>query len=325
MRKIESRNYKIGEDTIFTDYCKSEDGFMLAGDVKIKGRYKILLVKIDKSGNELWTKIYGTGYEYEAQAIIKSDDKYIVGGNAYGRATESGGQGWEAYILSVNNNGEKLEAMSYKIGNNDVIYAMINIGDELWAMGESRSKEPSIFTMKLNKELQLLETKNYEKYDDVLAGNITSKFLVYSYKHLNKWFGRMIRIGAELNKIWERHIPELMIYSSIELDDSLLVIGTKDNKGIALKVGEYGEQEVQFEDSAILSAAIRDKHVVLAGEHEKKPVLYLLNYDLELLGKFVDCFEGWYEKAFFTDTGNIIALGYSSKGKTGVISVLEKR
>ncbi len=322
MRVIKSRNYKIGEDTIFTDYCKSENSFMIAGDVKVDGKYKILLVNIDKSGNELWTRVCGAGHEYEAQTILESDDKCIVGGNAHGRATESGGHGWKAYILSVNKSGEKLKEMTYKIGNNDVIYTMINRGDELWAMGESRSKEPSVFTMRINKELELLETKNYGRYDDVLAGAITSKFLTYSYKRLNKWFARIIRVDEELNKIWERHISELMIYSSIELGNSLLVVGTKGDNGIALKVGEHSEKEVQFEDSAVLGAATRDELVILAGEHRKRPVLYLLNYDLELLGKFVARFEGWYEKAFFTDSGEIIAMGYSQAKNMGVVSVI---
>ena len=324
MMKIKSYNYKIDEDTIFIDHCKSENGWIFAGDVKINGKYKILLLKMNKNGKELWKKIYGGGYEYEAQTIIRENDRCIIGGNAYGRATENGGHGWKGYILSVDENGEKLGDMIYNFGNNDIIYSIVNRGDELWAMGETRNEEHGIFTMRINKKFQLVETKKYKKYDDVVAGGITSKFLSYSYKHLNKWFARIIRVDEKLDEIWERDIPDLIIYSAKEMDGSVLIVGAIDNMGIALKIDEHGKKEVRFRDGVILSAEIWKDRVILAGEHDKKPVLYILNENLEIIDMFVDCFVGWYEKAFFTDANNIIALGYILSEKMGIISVINR-
>lgn len=62
--------------------------------MKIKSQnYKILLLRFDENGRKLWKKIYGNEDEYEAQTIIKSDEGYLIGRNAHGRATESGGEG----------------------------------------------------------------------------------------------------------------------------------------------------------------------------------------------------------------------------------------
>ncbi len=322
MRKIKHFNYKLGEDTIFTDFCRAKNGWMLTGDVKIDGKYKILLLKINENGEKLWSKIYGDEYEYEAQTIIKARNGYLIGGNAYGKATESGGRGWKAYILSVDEDGEKLSEGSYTISGNDTIYSMISKENEFWSMGESRDEENYIFTMKLDKELKLLDIKKFEKYEDVLAGGIFSRFLCYSYRHLNKWYGRIIQVDGELEEIWKREIPNLLIYSAIEIDDSLLVVGTKDNIGIAMKIDENGKKEIRFKNSTILSAEVQGDLIILAGEYGEKPVIYMLNKNLKMIDKFVDHFTGWYEKAFFISPEKITALGYSSVKREAVISIL---
>ncbi len=322
MRKIKHINYKFGEDTIFTDFCRSKNGWMLTGDVKIDRKYKILLLKINENGEKLWSKTYGDEYEYEAQTIIKARNGYLIGGNAYGKATESGGKGWKAYILSVDKDGEKLRESSYTISGNDTIYSMISKENELWAMGESRDEENYIFIMKLDKELKLLDIKKSEKYEDVLAGGIFQRFLCYSYKYLNKWYGRVIRVDRELEEIWKKEIPNLLIYSATEIGDLLLVVGTKDNMGIAMKIDENGEKEITFKNSTILSAEIQGDLIILAGEYGEKPVIYMLNKNLKMIDKFVNHFTGWYEKAFFISPEKIMALGYSSVKKEAVISIL---
>lgn len=99
--------------------------------------------------------------------------------------------------------GEKLKEKSYAIGNNDAIYSILDKKDEFWCMGESEEGGKSIFLMKLNRELKLLDIKKYGKYENVLAGVLTPKFLVYSYKRSNRWFAKTIRIDADFNEIWE--------------------------------------------------------------------------------------------------------------------------
>ncbi len=323
MRNIKHFNYKFGEDTIFTDFCRAKDSWIIAGDVKINGKYKILLLKVDEDVKELWNKMYGGRYEYEAQTIIKGKEGYLIGGNAYGKATESGGEGWKAYILSVDEGGRKLGEVSYAIGNNDTIYSMISKESEFWAMGESRNKGRYIFIIKLDKEFKLLDVKKYGKYEDVLAGSITPRFICYSYKHLNKWYSRVIHINERLEEIWKKEIPNLLIYSATEFGDSLLVVGVKKDTGIALKIDKYGKEEMQFKDSTILSAEIQGDVIILSGEYREKPMIYILDKDLKMIDRFVDSFDGWYEKAFFIDSKKIMALGYSSVDREAVISILD--
>ena len=320
MRKIKHIDYKFGEDTIFTDFCRAENGWIIAGDVKIEGKYKIMLLKIDENGEEMWNKIHGEEEEHEAQSIIK-DRGYLIGGNAYGKATKGGGESWKAYILSVDEHGKKMGEISYAIGKNDAIYSMIRMGDELWVMGESDGR--GIFIMRLDKELKLREVKRYQGYEEVLAGSITPRFLCYSYKNSNRWYGRVARINEELKEEWEMEIPNLLIYSTKEFDGSLLVAGTEEDTGVAMKIDEKEEKEVVFKDGSILSVEIHEDKVILSGESEGKPVIYLLNKDLKMIDEFVDDFPGWYERAFFANSDRIITLGYSPGERKGIISMLE--
>ncbi len=325
MMKIKSQNYRFGEDTIFTDYCKAGNGWIIAGDAKIDGKYKILLLRLDENGRELWKKIYGNEDEYEAQTIIKSDGGYLIGGNAYGRATESGGEGWKAYMLLIDEMSEKLKEKRYVIGNNDVIYSMLYKKDMIWCMGESEKNGKSIFLMKLNNELELLNIREYGKYEDVLAGVLTPKFLVYSYRHSNRWFTMIIRIDANFNDVWEKQIPDVLVYSGMEMNGSLLIVGSRKDAGMLIKIDENDEIDVEFRDSTILSAEIYNGNIILGGNYREEPAIYILNNNLEIEDKFVDNFKGWYEKVFSASSKKVIALGYSSVGKEGTISIVERR
>ena len=72
----------------------------------------LFVLRIDKDGNEIWTKTYGTDAKENASAIVKSNDgNYLLG--AYSFAFDILQQQPDAWILKINNDGDVLWNNNY--------------------------------------------------------------------------------------------------------------------------------------------------------------------------------------------------------------------
>ena len=131
------QKFEEGEETILTD-CTAEENFCIViGDEKVNGKYRILVAKIAADGKILWSKNYGDEDEYEAQTILNIHGGYLIAGNAHGHATEEGGEGWQAYLMLVDDEGNKIKEKSYEIGDNAAIYHVIEKDGLFYCLGES--------------------------------------------------------------------------------------------------------------------------------------------------------------------------------------------
>jgi hypothetical protein len=74
------------------------DGYMFVGTSKsYGGTDKVLLIKTDSAGNQLWTKVYGTGGDQANSITPKADGGFIIAGKTAAN---------NAWILSIGPNGE---------------------------------------------------------------------------------------------------------------------------------------------------------------------------------------------------------------------------
>jgi len=82
---------------------EAKDGYVVAGYTKGTPNYDsdAYLLKIDKRGNVLWEKRYGSSKDDRASAILKVDGGYVVAG--YSTSIESYSK--DVYILKVDENG----------------------------------------------------------------------------------------------------------------------------------------------------------------------------------------------------------------------------
>lgn len=96
----------------------ADGGFLVVGSTLSLDNAKsdVLLVKIDKEGNELWRKTYGKEKNDVGNAIIKTKDGYVLVGN-----TESLGYGrWEVWVVALDENGEERWNKTYGGPDNEM-------------------------------------------------------------------------------------------------------------------------------------------------------------------------------------------------------------
>ena len=317
------RIFSLGEDTIFCDGIYEGNTWVLVGNTKKDGKYEIVLIKIDSEGNVIWQKNYGGRDEYEARRILKTEEGYLIGGNAHGRATMQGGKGWEGYLLVLNKNGNKLKERSYKIGENDAIYDMLEEKENFYIFGETEKQgKKSVFLLALDKNLDIEKKWFYGAHEDIFAGALTRRALSYSHSDGNKWNGRIIRKDENMENIWVREIDDFLIYSMQEHNQNFFLGGSKKNKACIVKIDARGEvkKEIVLGDGAIIHIFANDERIIALGEINEHPSFHILDEELEIINEEIhESTTGWYEKGIMGNENKILALMYSSSSKEAVV------
>lgn len=132
-------------------------GYILGG-TSLSGAYKekseasrggqdYWVITVDKDGNKLWDKTFGTADEYENFEDLQTtkDGGYILGGfslgNAGGDKTENSRGGYDYWIIKLDSSGNKLWDKTFGGSDNDQLYALEQTKDKGYILaGYSYSK-----------------------------------------------------------------------------------------------------------------------------------------------------------------------------------------
>ena len=95
--------YGSREDDEGFGIVESKGGYVVAGYTKGTDNYDsdVYIIKIDKNGNVIWEKRYGSSKDDRANAIIKVEDGFVVAG--YSTSIESYSK--DVYLLKIDQNG----------------------------------------------------------------------------------------------------------------------------------------------------------------------------------------------------------------------------
>lgn len=136
----------------------ADSGYAVAGYSNSNGAggYDAFLVRVDKNGDTLWTKYYGTtDWDFVYTMTTTNDNGFILAGNSYGfgsantatyflKIDSSGTEQWsksfsllsESYINSIASSPDGFAASGYAVsssGNEDMLVLKLNFsGDTLW-------------------------------------------------------------------------------------------------------------------------------------------------------------------------------------------------
>ncbi len=175
---------RIGNNTEFgRDIVRTPDaGFVIAGSTGFHGTDRtaddIYLVKIDSTGNVLWTKTFGNpGGTYDEAFSIKTDSKgnLIVTGRCIALGT------FQAFILKADSNGNPINFKTYGFDNQRT-YAfdvLVDRQDNYLITGSTTvyeldhlSNEYDVFLIKVDSALNTIFTNVYEPNIGADAGAI---------------------------------------------------------------------------------------------------------------------------------------------------------
>jgi hypothetical protein len=115
-------------DVAYSIIQSSDGGYIVAGYTGSfgAGYADIYVVKLDSSGNVLWTKTIGGSSRDEASSIIQSSDGgYVVAG----WTSSFGAGGYDFYVVKLDSSGNVLWTKTIGGSDNDFAYSIIQSSD----------------------------------------------------------------------------------------------------------------------------------------------------------------------------------------------------
>ena len=177
------------EDSVHSIVKTSDDGFILVGNTYSysNGGSDVYLIKIDKDGNLLWEKNYGSEEDDGAYGVVQIDDGYIITG--YTRQ-----YGWYAHvwIIKIDQNGNKIwEKHEGEDGFSKVGYAIKDSRDgDFIIAGSSFSYttgEKDVYLLKIDKDGNKIWERTYGGSDYDCAYSIIetsdNEFVIAGYTY----------------------------------------------------------------------------------------------------------------------------------------------
>lgn len=147
----------------------TKNDFLIIGDTMSlgSGAKDFYLVKTDSRGDLIYTRTFGDAGNDVGISIAKTKNGYFIAGG-----TDSFGNGdYDVYIVSIDEDGEKLWDKTYGGTNHDFAYSIINDRDNFVIAGYTSSFNDSLnsdgYILKINKEGKLLWQKTFggDKWD----------------------------------------------------------------------------------------------------------------------------------------------------------------
>ncbi len=153
-KEIWNKTYGYWDMEWAKDIIEVDDGYIIGGDTTttLTGWNDILLLKIDKQGNEIWNKTYGGKDVDSLSDIIKTGDGYTITG-----ITESFDVGFfDGWMLRIDENGNEIWNKSFGGRGRDTLDCILYCNDGYIMAGsfsriienDGRITEPCIWVIK---------------------------------------------------------------------------------------------------------------------------------------------------------------------------------
>ncbi|WP_296824709.1 hypothetical protein [Sulfurovum sp.] len=137
------------EDDVAKAVVKTDDGFLIAGKTKSFAEHRdfdAYLIKIDKHGKKIWSRVYGGEDDEEANALVRLGKDYVF----MGSTQTYGNERLSFYMVKVDSEGKPDWQTTFYRDDSDEYYgtAVIADGEDLVFAGYERHLQ--FFAEKLN-------------------------------------------------------------------------------------------------------------------------------------------------------------------------------
>jgi len=226
-------------------FVETKDGYVLAGYSKSysNGGEDGWIFKIDKNGNKLWQNHFGGKKDDEFNAIVKTDNGFIVSGWSESVASKS--KGW---ILKVDKNGNYINQNHFGVNSSgfvDIIQfnnIFVNVG----------SKDKHFWILSIDNYLNKVGENSYkynnngEDFFSIIYTN-NGGFVAVGDSYYNSKFcdGAIFKFNNR-HKEWVKILKNHNFSSIIEAKNGYIVVGsTKDDNnfnGSIIKIDKNGNK-----------------------------------------------------------------------------------
>ena len=297
------------EDDVAKSVIKTNDGYLIAGKTKSftsHRDYDAYLIKIDKKGNKLWSKVYGGKDDDEANALTAYEKGFVFVGS-----TQSyGNDNLSYYFVKLNAQGDSQWQKSYFRGERDYYFGndIVADGKDLVIAGSERHL--TFMSAKINPLLFKIDTegdmiwRTYVIGDDedrakailstddgyVMAGSTES----YGHGDFDAY---LVKLDKEGKQVWYNAFggkDDETAEDIIATDDGYILVGSTDSFGLnykdiyVIKTDKKGKKVWErkyggnYDDEAYAISKAPDGGYVIAGKTQTRrngTNLYLIKID----------------------------------------------
>jgi hypothetical protein len=245
-----SKTYGGIEHDIAKSVVKTDDGYLIAGKSRSFSKdryYNAYLIKIDKNGDKIWSKIYGGEDNDEARAITRVGKDFVFVGS-----TESyGNDDLSYYFVKIDKDGKIKWEKTYYRGSDDEYYGndIVSDGKNLVIAGTERhlnffSAKINPLLFKVDSEGDLVWRGYYGGKDEDYANAIISVKDGYLMAGTTETYGHgdfdsyIVKLNKEGKREWFHAYggkDDETANDIIETDDGYLIVGSTDSFGLNYK------------------------------------------------------------------------------------------
>lgn len=239
------------ESDIAKAVVKTNNGYLIAGKTKSfqdsDRNYNVYLIKIDKNGNKIWSKIYGGSDDDEANSITKFKDDFVFAGS-----TKSyGNDNLSFYFVRIDKNGKIKWEKTYYRGSNDEYYgnSIVADGNNLIITGTERhlkffSARINPILIKVNSNGDLIWRGYYGGKDEDYGNAVISTKDGYIMVGRSETYGHgdfdSYVVGLKKNgkRVWYHAYggkDDETAHDIIETKDGYIIVGSTDSFGLNYK------------------------------------------------------------------------------------------
>ncbi len=235
------------EDDVAKSVVKTDDGYLIAGKTKSftsDRDFDAYLIKIDKKGQKLWSKIYGGDDDEEANEIIRFGNDYVF----IGSTGTYGNERLSFYITRINGEGDIGWQVTYHRDEDDEYFGSAITTDGLNLVAAGTERHLNFMSSKINPLIFQLDkngTRGWRGYyggkDDDFANAIISTGDGYlmageteSYGHgdLDAYLVKLDKAGKEQWYAAYGGKNDDVAHDVIAIKDGYLAVGTTDSFGL---------------------------------------------------------------------------------------------
>ena len=238
------------EDDVANAVIKTKDGFLIAGKSKSftsNRDYDAYVIKIDKEGNKVWSKMYGGEDDEEANALTPYGDDFVFVGS-----TESyGNDNLSYYFVRIDAQGDSLWQKTYYRGERDYYFGTDIVADGKNLVMAGTEKHLKFLSTKINPLLVKVDGEGmldwhsyiYGKDEDFANAIINTdggyimagKTETYGHGDFDAYLVKMDKSGK---KVWFTTFggeDDETAEAVLQTENGYLVVGSTDSFGLNYK------------------------------------------------------------------------------------------
>lgn len=249
--KIYDYNNSFNANSIaFSVQQSADSGFVLAGKVSITNgnpwNQEVLIIKVNKYGDTLWTKTYGGSLADIAYDIEKtSDGGYIVAGiKDYNVNMTNYSMIGNMWILKLNQNGDTLWTRTYGGPYNDYAKSIKQTSDGGYIVCGTKNNthintNGDFWVLKLNQNGDTVWTKTINLIHSISEAKSIIQTAAGDFVFTGT--GGVVKLSSFGDSIWYKNLSGFIGNDIIQIEDSNLVVAGKGSSGgIVYKLDKDG-------------------------------------------------------------------------------------